>query len=246
MVAASNSYSNLNRGPHLVSSETEKWGEKELFLRGNKYYAEKDYENAFHAYDMISKKGRAVLYNMGNCLYNQEKYPEALVYWLKAEEGATAKEYALIQQNKNLAYTKIGKQKEESWSRKMMHMMQSPLLYVSLFFLQLFFLLCWWIFMLMLHKKQTGLKKIAQSILCCMIAVFAAILGTHYTQHNKKSAVVIKKEAKLFAGPDKSFHVLSSLVCADNAAVKESREGWHKIQYADMIGWVEADVIQII
>jgi tetratricopeptide (TPR) repeat protein len=61
---------------------------EELFLRGNKYYAEKDYNNALETYDMIDQKGCAVLYNMGNCYYRQENYPYALVYWARAEIGA--------------------------------------------------------------------------------------------------------------------------------------------------------------
>jgi len=220
--------------------------DEEFFLRGNKYYAQKDYDNAFHAYDMMSKKGRAVLYNMGNCLFYKEDYSRALVYWSRAQVGATPHEYDLIMRNKDHALKKIGKQKEQSLWHNAIERAQSPLLYVSLFFLQLFFLMCWWFFIFVMRKKQTGIRKIAQNCVCLVISIFAVVLGTHYMQHNTNQAIVVKKESMLFAGPDKSFHVLSPVVYADCARVKETREGWYKIQYADMIGWVEADVIQII
>jgi hypothetical protein len=59
-------------------------------------------------------------------------------------------------------------------------------------------------------------------------------------------AIVVKKDALMFSGPHKEFHTLLPIAYAQEVIVKESREGWHKIRYADIIGWVEADVIQII
>jgi hypothetical protein len=47
-------------------------------------------------------------------------------------------------------------------------------------------------------------------------------------------------------GPDKGLQALSPVLYAHNVTIQEKREGWYKIQYADMIGWVEADVVQII
>jgi tetratricopeptide (TPR) repeat protein len=220
--------------------------DEEFFLRGNKYYATQEYDSALQAYNMIEKKGHAVLYNMGNCSFKKEDYPQALVYWSRAQAGANKHEYNLIQYNKELALRKLGKQKEQSWQSRMIVFAQAQSLYLSLLFLQILFLVFWWVFILVMRKKQTGSAKVAQSIVCCCLAVFATLLSMHYVHENAYSAIIVKKEAKLFAGPDKNFAVLSPVAYADGVAVKETREGWHKIQYADKIGWVEADVIQII
>lgn len=220
--------------------------DEEFFLRGNKYYAAKEYDNALQAYTMIEKKGHAVLYNMGNCFFKKEDYPQALVHWSRAEVGANRQEYSLIQHHKELALRKLGKQKEQSWWHYGIALVQSQLLYLSLLFLQLLFLVFWWVFILAMRKKQTGKAKVAQGILCCCISIFAMLLEMHYVQENTHSAIVVKKEAKLFAGPDKNFAVLAPIAYADGANVKETRDGWYKIKYADKIGWVEADVIQII
>ena len=220
--------------------------EEELFLRANKYYVEKDYENALKTYDMINKKGSAVLYNMGNCYFHQQNYPYALVYWSRAEAGAHSDEYNRIQHNKKRALCALGKQKEQSWWQYTIEFLQSKLPDVSLFVLQLFFLLCWSFFIVGMRKKQTRRKKIVHNIASLCVVIFAVILGVHYTHDDIQSAIVVKKDAQLFSGPNKSFHVLSPVAYADGAAVKEARAGWYKIQYADMIGWVESDVIQII
>jgi hypothetical protein len=46
--------------------------DEEFFLRGNKHYEQKDYDNALCSYDMMNKKGRAVFYNMGNCYFYKD------------------------------------------------------------------------------------------------------------------------------------------------------------------------------
>src|SRR5437016_1843564 len=99
--------------------------EEELFLRANKYYAEKDYNNALQTYDMISKKGSAVLYNMGNCYFHQQDYPYALVHWSRAEVGANNDEYNRIQHNKKRALCALGKQKEQPWWQYTIEFLQS-------------------------------------------------------------------------------------------------------------------------
>jgi hypothetical protein len=220
--------------------------DEEFFLRGNKHYIAKEYDDAFAAYDMISKKGRAVLYNMGNCLFYQSDYPRAIVFWSRAQVGATVDEYNLIMRNKEIALSKLGKQKEKSWWHVIMQWVRAQLLRVSLLFLQLFFLIFFWIYILVIRKKQTGSKISVQSVFYMSIFLFLFPVAEYYKKQNLPCAIVVKKDAKLLAGPDKSFQVLFPVEYADFGWVKETREGWHKIQYADMIGWVETDVIQII
>ncbi len=219
--------------------------EEELFLRGNKYYAEKNYTAALHTYEMITRKGSAVLYNMGNCAFHQEDYSHALVYWNRAQKNATAHEYNLIERNKKIALQKLGHEYNNRWGDTIIRLLRGYML-ISVLMLQLIFLVLWWLFMFVFCKKHTGIKKMMQACMCLTMFLCASLLTVHYVEQNVHQAIIVKKEARLLTGPDKSFHVLSPLNYAHNVRVKESREGWHKIQYADMIGWVEADVIQII
>lgn len=219
--------------------------DEELFLRGNKYYAQKNYANALQTYEMITHKGVAVLYNMGNCAFHQEDYSHALVYWNRAQKGATWQEYNLIERNKKKAFAKIGTEPQGCFRDSFIRWLRAYMI-VSVFMLQLIFLLLWWLFMFVFCKKQTGIKKMMQACMCLTMFFCASLLTVHYMQQNVHQAIVVKKEGRLLAGPDKNFPVLSPLNYAHNVKVKESREGWYKIQYADMMGWVEADVIQII
>lgn len=217
--------------------------DEELFLRGNKYYAQKDYDNAIRSYDMMSQKGRAVLYNMGNACFHKEDYAQALVYWSRAQIGATPQEHHLIERNKEHVLAIIGALSEPSLQLRIIKLLQDVIPYVSLLLLQLFFLICWCVFLFSARKNHMKIKK---TILGCFMVLSGALLGVYYTSKCTQSGIVVKKEAQLFAAPNKGFQALCPLVYAHDVTVKETREGWYKIRYADMIGWVEADVVQII
>jgi tetratricopeptide (TPR) repeat protein len=220
--------------------------DEEFFLRGNKQYAQKKYDDAFNSYEMISKKGSAVLYNMGNCCFYKGDYAQALVYWSRAQVGATPQEYALIVQNKEHVAHLLGKEGIVSGRQKVVTFLQALLPYISLFLLQLLFLLCWYFCLFLLRKQQIRFKKTIVGCASFAMMFFGSLLHIHYMQQGVQGGIVVKKDAQLLVGPDKGFQSLCPLVYAHNVAVKERREGWYKIQYADMIGWVEADMVQII
>jgi hypothetical protein len=195
---------------------------------------------------MINKKGRAVLYNMGNCFYHKNEYAQALVYWSRAELGATPYEYNVIARNKEHVLKKMNKDADQLLSKKIRNFFVGFVPYCSLLFLQLFFLLCWCLLVLLMRSNRTIFTRVGRTVSACCVIGIAALLGMYYVNSGMHNAIVIKKEGLLFSGPDTGLQVLSPIAYAHEVTVKESREGWHKIRYADMIGWVEADVIQII
>jgi tetratricopeptide (TPR) repeat protein len=230
----------------FVVITTHTGNDEEFFLRGNKAYAQKNYDDAFAAYEMVSKKGSAVYYNMGNCCFHKNDYAQALVYWSRAEVGATPQEYAAILQNKNYVAHLLGKENSVSTQQKIFSFFQNFLPYISLLILQFLFLLCWYLCLFLMGKQQIRLKRIMLSSLSIAMIFCGSLLKVHYMQQDQQGGIVVKKDAQLLVGPDKGFQALCPLMYAHNVAVKEKRDGWYKIQYADMIGWVEADVIQII
>ena len=230
----------------VFSSAVFAGNDEELFLRGNKYYENHEYDNALQSYEAISKKGRAVLYNMGNCLYQKDEPAQALVYWCRAQAGATPHECNIIADNCGHVLKKIGKDPDQSLRHRIKNSLNGIIPYFSLFFLQLFFLLCWCLFIFSVRRRRNRFARAGVVLLLFFIIVIATMLGVYYTKSGSVSAIVVKKDALLFAGPDKGFHALSPIGYAQTIIVKESREGWHKVRYADIIGWVEADVIQII
>jgi hypothetical protein len=186
------------------------------------------------------------LYNIGNCFYHKDDCAQALVYWNRAEIGATPEEFNSITRNKKYILKKMGKSVDQSFFQKIEMFFDACIPYVSLLFLQIFFLLCWLLLVFLIRKKKSRYAKVLSCCLVGLMVVTATTMGIAYRRFSVHKAIVIKKEALLFSAPHKGFHVLAPLAYADTVVVKETREGWHKIRYADIIGWVEADVIQII
>jgi len=215
-------------------------------LRGNKQYAHKDYDGALQSYEMVSKKGSAVLYNMGNCYFYKGDYAQALVYWSRAENGATRQERLAIARNKEHISLIVGKPENVAWWQTIIILLNDIMPLISLIILQIFFLVCWYLFIFFSRKKELRSKKIIVSCLSFFIIISGLMLEIHYTRQGVQSGVVVKKEAQLFVGPDKGLQALCPVAYANNVTVKEVRQGWYKIQYADKIGWIEADVVLII
>jgi len=220
--------------------------DEELFLSGNKYYEQKNYDKALHSYQMMNKKGRAALYNIGNVYFYKGDYAQALVYWSRAEVGATIAEYNCIKKNKEHVLTLMGKAKDQSLLVTLFNLCKDTLPYISLFFLQILFLMCWYMLFFLSRYYHTKVKKMMLSSLCLLMMLCGVLLGVYYTNECSRNGIIVIKEGQLFAAPHKDFHKLCPVVYADNVKIKEVKEGWYKIQYADMIGWVEADVVQII
>ena len=229
----------------MLSTQIFPGSDEESFLRGNKYYVNNEYDNALQSYNLISEKGRAVLYNMGNCFYRKNDYAQALVYWSRAQIGASPAECVIINKNKEQIFKKIGIN-DLSFISRIERYIKEVVPYCFLFFLQLFFLMCCLLFIVLLSKRDNLYIKFFLICLFCLLVVITGILGIHYVSNGVTHAIIIKKDAFLFSGPDKGFHVLSPIAYAQEVVVKETRQGWNKIRYAGNIGWVEADVIQVI
>ena len=219
--------------------------DEELFLRGNNLYEHHEYDKALSSYEMMVHKGRAVLYNMGNCYYHINNYPQALVHWLRAERGATPYECALITHNKQQLAIKMGKPAAQSLVERMISFVHAGMPYVSLLFLQISFLILWCFFIFTTAKKNR-FKRLVLGILLLVVMLVGIVLGMYHFKHRTMFGVVVKQQALLFSGPHTGFHAIGSVACADHVVVKEQREGWYKIRYSGSIGWVEAEAIQII
>jgi len=230
----------------IITKKVFAGNDEEFFLRGNKHYEKKEYDQALTAYEMISKKGRAVFYNMGNCYYHKNDYPQAIVYWTRAQDGATSQENQCIEQNKKKIFDDLGKKVDNNSNiEKIINIFYRLNPYFSLLVLQLFFLLFWYL-LFYSAKRQWRFKKMILFFLFILSICTLLLLSIYYIKKITQMAIVVKKESLLLTGPNKDFHVIAMLDQLDSIVIKEKREGWYKIRYADMIGWVEADAIQII
>src|SRR6185369_5044389 len=81
---------------------------EERFLSAIDAYKHEQYERALDLNESIPDKGRAVLFNMGNCYWELNKPIDAVVCWRRAQRGAPRAEYDAAQKNIDGAYVEAG------------------------------------------------------------------------------------------------------------------------------------------
>jgi uncharacterized protein YraI len=55
------------------------------------------------------------------------------------------------------------------------------------------------------------------------------------------SYAVSTEEIPLFVGPNNSYHQQGVIKQAHTVTITDEREGWYKIAYKGLAGWVQAD-----
>ena len=219
--------------------------DEELFLSGNKLYEQGQYDKALASYDAITKKGRAVLYNMGNCYYHKGDCAQACVYWARAQQGATGQEIKQIAQCRQHIMQKCSKPYETSLVERLHYYVRTMVPYASLFFMQIFFLLLWCLFVCFVYHKGRSYKLITGLFFICILVV-STILFVRVIKQCTPCGVITKDKTALFVGPNDSFHTNGLLSVPDHVEIQEEREGWYKVRYCDTIGWIKAESVQRI
>jgi len=214
--------------------------DEELFLRGNKLYAQHDYTHALTTYDSIVRKGQAVFYNMGNCAFHMNNYAQALVYWGRAAKGATLKEKKTVEKCRAIVFKKLGKHYDPPFTENVKELVSV----FSLLCVQIIFILCWYAILIMMYGYGRMYKKMMISV-CICLCIVSGLLYMRYEKEYETIGVVMHKNSSVFAGPHSSFYCKDS-IGIDYVKVLEKKEDWYTVKYFDTIGWIKSDAIQLI
>lgn len=221
--------------------------DQESFLQANKAYEQKEYKQAYDLYLGIEKKGVATWYNMGNCAYKLGNYLQAVAYWRCAQRGANTQELDVINSNIAVVEQKLGLEKPSNVFYSFISSVNKHLNNISLLFLQLAFLLSWFLLFYFIKKNNRGKKyRTLMLVLILMFNVFLifALLVKHNDLQHK--GVVMKENTSLFAGPNEQFHVLGTVPLASKVTVVELQDQWCKIKHSNSCGWILSDSIAVL
>ena len=215
---------------------------EETFLRANNLYQEKKYQEALDLYSSIDKKGCATLYNMGNCAFKLNKHVDALVCWKRACRHSTSRELNELAKNIEVAHEIMGKEPERGSIGNFFHRFSERF---SMFFFQLLFLIGWFalfVAIFVLRRYRRGLLV----LLLPFNIVLGSFVAVKYRLAKYPVAIVTKKTAKIFSGPDENYHTLGVVPCADELRVIEKKGLWCKVRAQRLVGWVLADTLEVI
>jgi ABC-type multidrug transport system fused ATPase/permease subunit len=224
--------------------------DEELYLQGNSYYLQGDYNKALARYQEIKRKGPAVFHNMGNCHNYLSHTVDALISWRLAQRDAGYKEFdeleRVIKQEKQSYYAQAqeaqeNNKREDNRIDKNNFWAYAQRLFVpySLLWLQIIFLFFWYLlFLLFYQKKSWGVSPSSYGrakswftsllylcILGCMIFLGIALgvgMWLKNREQNYQRAVVAQDAAQLRSGPQNKFKKIADVRFLDELLVEKS------------------------
>lgn len=119
------------------------------------------------------------------------------------------------------------------------------LTYFPLLYLQIFFLIFWYLIVF----YSFGLIKLKKNRIICLIFLEILILVPiylHYSYYFKKPALVKTENAILYAGPSEEYHQLKNVTGAQEVEIMQKIGDWFKIHYDDTNGWLKADDLTLL
>lgn len=214
---------------------------EETFLRGNKCYEQGNYDQALLLYQSLHFKGPAVWFNMGNCAHELGNDLDALVYWRKAERYAT-KWRTCDEARRNIALCGMGKDTQNlfGWSIHKIFLL-TPLLMI-----QLTFLVCWIIFLMVIRILFRRRRYVIIVMLSILIVLCANLVLLKYFVDQRVHGIIIHPHVSLYAGPQSDYHVIGFVDEACDVSVHDRKDQWVKIKYKNMRGWIQEDMIAVI
>jgi tetratricopeptide (TPR) repeat protein len=206
-------------------------------------YHKENFQEALDAYQNISKKNVGILFNIGNCLYHQKQYAQAIVMWrevIKKGSQAIAKK----------AYHSIEKVREEQGLPRSSHNSTKQEQFfeftrtLDLFFLQLLFLIIWvacigWLF----YSKR---RLIWGFILLSLITIIGIVCYDNYHERTSIHAIVLVPDATIYIGPAFVYAATGTTHYLDELNILDQKDGWYKIKSKLVYGWISEQKVTTV
>ena len=209
---------------------------QEIFLRGNKEYQAGAYEDALQWYDQITHKGDAVWHNMGNCYYHLNRFVDARISWERARKHASYNDYCTLQTQLGVLDVQLGdevQQEQAGW----IAWIRSHSASYSLIMIQITTLIFWFIFCIAAAKRMHWFPL----LILLAISTFGIWLSIDMQRQRSGNYAVTSQEIPLYVGPNSSYDQQGVIKQAHTVIITDKREGWYKIAYKGLAGWVQAD-----
>ena len=228
---------------------------EDLFVQGNRYYDNGDYENAAREYQKILDRGihnSEVYFNLGNSFYKLNKLGGAILNYERALRLNPNGPDIL----KNLDFVKSQIvdviPTEESFFafvfKKIINFFNLNELTIALVGLYLVFSLL--VLLLILLRKSLW-KRIIKT-LCILAAVFLILFGTLfgtriYLYSFVKEAVIVKENVYVRSGPSDSYVSLFEVHEGLKVRIRGTHEDWVQISLSNGLnGWASKQDLEMI
>ena len=228
--------------PMIFAGTTE-----ETYLKAHAIYNAGDSTKALSLYQSIEPKGPGVWYNIGNCYFCQEKFPEAIVAWRRAQKGISWSDYKITEQYIAGAYNRLGIDYSTSGIKVLYSFLFWLMSHISLLIWQLLFLICWFFCLLLFHRLLSQKKYFKLALLSLLACAVAIICYARYYNQTYPLGIVTKKSISVYAGPGRDYAPLATAQMLEMMRLKLQRDGWLKVYVHQFgYGWVHAGDLELI
>lgn len=214
--------------------------DQEKFLQAVQMYNNADVYKAKEAFEAIGKKNRTVFYNLGNCHYHLNDYPQAILHWAKAQKGACFNEYLNLE---SLIKKAQGKLKIITSNG---HSIKTYIFALfskwSILFIQFLMLLVWVLLLLNIFVFRYR-YKLAGSLF--LMLLFFLISTGYFYRLNGRNVVVVSKTI-LLAGPAEDYHSIKKISEGTSFELLEKKEIWYKVKIQNLTGWLNSQFAELI
>lgn len=220
------------------------YDDQQLSEQANMLFTHAEYQKALDIYTKIEHKTFPVLFNMSLSYLNQADCAKALLYAKRAEKKANYNELTLLYEFIACIRKEIDPEYQASWlesitifSKKCIRSIPMLLLQILFLWALLFlFFTCWY--------RSLRLQAILLNIWYCL--VFGILLSYKVSLLQEKTAVIMKKNVPVYAGPDSSFYTKTAVPEAHEVMIKNQQNNYYQIQVHGVCGWVNHDDIELV
>lgn len=228
---------------------------RELFNTAADFYASEKYQKAANTYEKILKNGfesPELFYNLGNCYYRLNNYPEAVYYYEKAKLLSPADEDIL--HNLSLAESKIYDKIKPKPKAALVRMAEnfiagfSPRFWALLSLFAFVTALSGLSLYLFAASKKNKIRGFSLSLLFLVPAIIGFIISQQqYSKIIRPNAGVIFSEAvSVKSSPDENATELFIIHEGLKVETDEHKDNWVEIRLTDgRVGWVRKNHIRL-
>lgn len=210
----------------------------EQFYQANEYFKQEKFEDAVLEYEGLEKKGPVTWYNIGICYLKQENNLDAFIAFKRAEKMAQP---SLLKQI-NKAINKISKKVPSVKEQEFLYYLRIYGSYLSLFWLQLAFLILWFLLFTSLFFKEKFSFYLRVIFLFFLLFVGSSLVAI-WLMRTTHTGIVVTQES-LYSGPNKEYHVIGKLHPFDQITLLDSKESWYKVKNSLVKGWVKEEAFK--
>ena len=220
---------------------------EEKFLQANQFYRAGEFAKALELYQDIGSRdghGAVVLYNLGNCYFQQAKFVKAIEVWLQAGRNGNWRVANNCYTNILVAQARLGI--DEKSSCVPIFWINALILYDNFFILQLLSLL----FLCILFTCLIRWPNYAKLVWTLIVLVESLIISLAIlcAKENNLSYAVVQNSTTLVAGPAYQYHDLIDVKPGEIVKIVGQSADWCQIQDWNELqgGWMLKQDLYII